>query len=219
MITMITSELLEKLLQKVRGKGVVNLFRLITDRVPHSFFETNNHIWLLRHLDAGKIGIEPKIPVAINFSMSEFNETADWIKRNNLLWGHSGKEMRVAISEGHYWVNVKSGGKIIGFIKIGLGKVFVSDYEQILQFPPNVAFLHEIHVAGEFRGMKIASYLLNETCKFCKQQGYKKVITYVHDWNKASLKSFFNVGFREIKKIYYYKIFGIKFLTANPTDV
>lgn len=217
MITMITSELLEKLLQKVREKGVVKLFRPITERVPHSFFERNNHIWLLRHLDAEEIEIEPKIPVAINFLMSEFNETADWIKRNNLLWGLYEKESEVAISKGHYWVNGKSDGKIISFIKFGFRKVFVSDYEQILQFPPNVVFLYETHVAREFRGKKIGSYIINETCKFCKQQGYKKALTYVHDWNKASLKLFSNAGFREIKKIYYYKIFGIKFLSANPT--
>jgi ribosomal protein S18 acetylase RimI-like enzyme len=127
--------------------------------------------------------------------------------------------MKVAISEGHYWVNAKFDGKIIGFIKIGFGKVFVSDYNKILQFPKKVAFLYYVHVAPDFRGKKIAPYLFNKACKFCKEQGYTKALGYVHDWNVASRKSLSNAGLREIKRIYYYKIFGIKLLTARPTDL
>lgn len=216
---MLTSKLLEKLLQIFREKGVIKFFRPITQRTPRYIFERNNHIWLSRKLDEEEIKVEPKIPVSINFSRSEFIETLDWIKKNNLFWGHYVKELKVATDEGHYWVNAKSDRKIVGFIKIGFGNVFVSDYDKILQFPRNVVFLYEIHVAREFRGKKIASYFINETCKFCRDQGYTRGLTYIHEWNAPSLQSFSNAGFRKIRTIYYYKILGIKFLTANPTNL
>ncbi len=114
--------------------------------------------------------------MAINISKSEFGQTADWIKINNLLWGLYEKEMKVAISEGHYWVNGKSDGKIIDFIKIGFGKVFVCDYDNILLFPKTVAFLYEIYIVREFRGNRISSYLLNESCKFCKDHVKDRMI-------------------------------------------
>ena len=216
---MITSKLLENLLQIIRGTWIVKLFRLIIQRTPSYFLERNNHIWLSRNLDEEDINVKPKIPVSINFSRSEFNETLNWIKKNNFVWGRYEKEIKVAIAEGHYWVNAKSEEKIVGFMKIGFGKVFVSDYNKSLQFPKHVVFLYEMRVIPEFGGKKIASYLLNESCIFFKRQGYTKALGYSHKWNTASRKSLFNTGFREIKTIYYYKILGIKFLTANPADI
>jgi GNAT superfamily N-acetyltransferase len=215
----ITSKLFEKLLQIFREKRVVIFFRPIIQRTPRYIFERNNHIWFSRNLDEEEIEVEPKIPVSINFSRSEFNETLDWIKANNLLWGHYEKELKVAINGGHYWVNAKSEEKIVGFMKIGFGKVFISDYDKIFQFPQNTVFLYEMRVVPEFGGKKIASYLLNESCKFFKRQGYTKALGYSHKMNAASHKSLSNAGFRGKKTIYYYKILGFKFLTSNPTDL
>jgi len=216
---MITSKLLEYSLQIIRGTGIVKLFRPIIQRTPSYIFERNNHIWLSRNLDEEDINVKPKIPVSINFSRSEFNETLNWIKKNNFMWGRYEKEIKVAIGEGHYWVNAKSDGKIVALIKFGFDKVFISDFGKILQFPRNVVFLYETRVAQEFRGKKIASYFINETCKFCRDQGYTRGLTYIHEWNAPSLQSFSNAGFRKIKTIYYYKILGMKFLTANPADI
>jgi len=216
----ITSKLLEKMLQIFREWRVIKLFTSkITQRIPGFIFESNHHHWLLRYLDKEEVEIEPKIPVAINFLKPDINKTFDWIKKINFLWGLYKREKEVAIKEGHYWLTARSNGEIIGFIKFGFGKVFVSDYNEILQFPPNVVFLYEIYVAREFRNKGVASYLINETCKLCKEKGYNKILTYIHSYNHPSLKSFGNAGFRIIKRIYYFKIFDITFLTANPADL
>jgi hypothetical protein len=52
---MITSESLEKVLQLAMKNRVVKLVRLITQPIPRSIFEKNNHIWPLRYLDVEEI--------------------------------------------------------------------------------------------------------------------------------------------------------------------
>ena len=216
---MIDSKLFEKILRISREKGIIDIFRPWIDKIPDSIIEKNNHIWLARDFNLEEIDIKSMIPLTLNFSHSEFEETFDWIKRNNLLWGDYEKEKQIAISEGHYWINAKLNKEIIAFIKFGTGEIFISDYKKTLSFPKNVVFLYETYVAPEARRKRVASYLVNETCKFCKKQGFTKAVTYVHSWNIASLKSMSNAGLREIKTIYYYKILGFKMLTYNPTKL
>jgi RimJ/RimL family protein N-acetyltransferase len=216
---MIKSKVFEKILVGMRQVGITKFLGPVINRLPRAVFERNNHVWLVRRLDVKMAEIEPAIPVTINFSRSEFDETYDWIKRNDRLWGHHEKERQVAVSTAHYWVNIKHEGKIVGFVKFGAGNAYVSDYDRTIVFPDDVVFLYEDHVARDYRRNKIASYAINETCKFCKKQGYKKVVTYVHEWNIASLRSMSNAGFERVRTIYYYKIFGVRFLTSSPSHL
>ena len=125
----------------------------------------------------------------------------------------------MAVREGHYWVNAKFNGSIIGFIKIGFGKVFISDYRKTVKFPKNIIFSCESYVLPEFRGKKVAQYMRNEAFNFFKKKGFTKALSYIHDWNIASIKSVTHTGMKRIKTIYCYRILGFTFLTSNPADL
>ncbi len=213
------AEKLEKALIISRERGINKFFRPILQRVPSFIFEANNHVWFERHLNSEQIEINPEIPLTMNLSNSEFNETFNWIKEKNFLWGLYEKEKEIAIREGHYWINVKFNGSIIGFEKIGFGKVFISDYRKTIEFPKNIIFIYEYHVLPEFRSKKVAQYMTNENFKFFQKKGFTKALTYIHNWNTPSIKSMTHSGMKRIKTVYCYRTLGLTFLTSNPADL
>jgi ribosomal protein S18 acetylase RimI-like enzyme len=177
----------------------------------------NSAIWHVRLLYSGNVEIRLGILLTVHFS--EFRETFSWIKHQNIPWMTNKKEEEVARNEGHYWPNVKYNGSIIGYIKCGFNNVYINDYKRIIRFPENVAFIYDTFTLSEFRGCRVASYLINETCTFLKKHGFTKVMCHIPDWNTASEKAYSNVGFTKVSKIRWLKILGFKILTANPAHL
>jgi len=207
-------EILQKASQIYRQHGAVELIQRILKRALRTIFDTNSAIWHERLLYSGDMEIRPGIPLTVHFS--EFRETLNWIKRQNMPWMLNEKEEGVAKNGGHYWLNIKYNGSIVGYIKCGFSNVYINDYKKIIKFPPNVAFIYDTFILTEFRGRRVASYLINETCTFLKKHGFTKVMCHIPDWNVASKKAYSNVGFTRTRKIRWLKILGFKILTANP---
>lgn len=208
------SQIVQKASQIHKQHGMLELTGRILKRALRTIFEMNSAIWHVRLLNSGDGDIKPDIPLTVHFS--QFDETLDWIKRQNTLWMLNEKEVEVAKNEGHYWLNVKYNGSIIGYIKCGFSNVYINDYKKIIKFPPNVAFIYDTFTLAEFRGRRVASYLINETCTFLKKHGFTKVMCHIPGWNVASKKAYSNVGFTRTRKIQWLKILGFKILTANP---
>ena len=146
----------------------------------------------------------------------DFNQTFNWIKLQNKPWMLNDVEKEVAVREGHYWGNVKYNGIIIGYIKCGFNNVYINDYKKTVTFSRNVGFIYDTFILTEFRGRRVASYLINETCTFLKKNGFSKVICHIPSWNIASIKAYSRAGLKRTKKIRYLKILGFKILTSNP---
>jgi GNAT superfamily N-acetyltransferase len=214
----VTSEILAKAITISRGKGIVKFFRPILDRMPSFIFESNNHVWFVKSFDEIP-EIEPRISITLNVTREEFEETFNWIKRNGRLWGLWEKEKEVAVQEGHYWINAKHNRNIVGFMKIGFGKVFISDYRKTIRFPKNVIFTYESYVDPRFRGNRIQPYIRSEVCKFFKRKGFTKNVSYIHDWNTPSIRAATHFGMKKAKTIYYYRILGFKVLTDSPENL
>ena len=208
---------MKRALKIYKEKGVIELFNRILKKTRQFIFETNSATWYMRDLSSGDVEIKSAIPLTINFT--DFNETLNWIKNQKLSWMLDGREEEVAIQERHYWGNAKYNGKIIGYIKVGFGKVFINDYKKSIKFPQDVAFLYDMYVSPEFRNKKVTSYLLNEASIFSKNIGFKKILGYVPDWNIPSMKGVRKAGLKGVKKIRYIKILGIKILAANPANL
>ena len=99
------------------------------------------------------------------------------------------------------------------------GKGFNYLYRKTVKFPKNIIFSCESYVLPEFRGKKVAQYMRNEAFNFFKKKGFTKALSYIHDWNIASIKSVTHTGMKRIKTIYCYRILGFTFLTSNPADL
>lgn len=208
------SEILQKAIKTNRERGSGELFRRILSRMSRLVFETNSATWYIRILYSKDTEIKADIPLTANFL--DFNQTFNWIKLQNKPWMLNDVEKEVAVREGHYWGNVKYNGIIIGYIKCGFNNVYINDYKKTVTFSRNVGFIYDTFILTEFRGRRVASYLINETCTFLKKNGFSKVICHIPSWNIASIKAYSRAGLKRTKKIRYLKILGFKILTSNP---
>jgi len=182
-------------------------------KIIHLLFETNSAFWFKRDLSLPLPEITPKIPVEINLFSKD--ETLDWLRNNGEPWMLNQRELDVGLAENHYFPSIKYQGKIIGYAKAGQSRVYIQDYKKTMNFPENTAFIYDTYVSPEYRGLKIAPFLITEIMKFLKNSGVKKIGCHIPSWNTASINSYTRVGFKKTKYIRYFKIFGLKIFTAN----
>lgn len=206
--------ILEKASKIYEQHGLFGLLLKVFRKLCIAIFETNSATWYVRPLSSNDIHIEPKIPLTLH--LASFNETLNWIRRQDASWMVNDAEIEVAKKMGHHWANIKHNGTIIGYVKLGFDNIFIADYKKIITFPPYVACIYDTFVLSEFRHRKVASYLINEACNFLKGNGFAKVLCHIPDWNTASIKAYTSVGFKKIRMIRWLKILGLKIITTNP---
>ena len=118
-----------------------------------------------------------------------------------------------------YFPHIKYNGDIIGCIKIGFKNVYIKDYKKIIEFPPKIAFIYDTYIVPEFRGLNLASFMINEVSCFLRNKEYRAVLCHIPHWNTPSIKAYSKVGFKRLKSIRWIKILGFDFLTTNPSTL
>jgi len=177
-------------------------------------FKINNAIWFERDLSMKINEVQIKRYLDLSVIFNSFNETVSWITQT--LREAPGKEIEVARLQNHYFQTLRYNGQIIGYIKVGFKEVYINDFEGIIQFPENVAFIYDTFISPPFRGNRLASYFIKELMIYLKNLGFKKIRCHIPLWNIASIKTYERCGFRKIKRIWFLKLFGIKIFSFNP---
>ena len=77
----------------------------------------------------------------------------------------------------------------------------------------NEAWIGPTYVIKEYRNRKVHKLMLFETIRMMRSLGVVKFYTAINKYNKASLKSFYNIGFRKIGMIKIRKLLGFKVKT------
>jgi len=190
----------------VVGRGLKKIVCLL--------FETNSAFWFERDLSLSLPEITPKIPVEINLFSKD--ETLDWLRNSGEPWMFKQRELDIGLVENHHFPNIKYQNKVIGYAKVGQGRVYIQDYKKALNLHKNTAFIYDTYVSPEYRGLKIAPFLITEIMKFLKSNGARRVGCHIPTWNAVSINAYTKVGFKKTKYIRYFKIFGLKFLSSNP---
>ncbi len=170
-------------------------------------FETNSAFWFEKYLSGPIQEIAPKIPVEINFFSSE--ETINWLKNKGENWMFNPAEIKVGLEENHYYVNIKYGNEIIGYTKVGLGKVFIDDYKKILPLRQGSAFLYDMYIDSRYRKNNIGSFTIAEIMKFLRNMNIKEVRCHIPAWNIPSLNMIEKNKFKKAAYIRYFRILGI----------
>ena len=171
-------------------------------------FTTNSAIWFEKDLTEKFINYKTKIPLEIDISST--NLTIEWLKSQKLNWLIHTQEIETAIKYNHYWPSVSNNGIIIGSIKVGLKKVYIADYDQIVDLPEKTAFIYDTYVLNEKRGKGVAKFLIVESIKYLKSKGFLKVKCHIPVWNKASISAYEHIGFQKTSYNRFFRIFGFK---------
>jgi RimJ/RimL family protein N-acetyltransferase len=182
----------------------------IIGKIKRYIFTTNSAIWYERDLTKDLIDYNTKITVKINKDST--SQTIDWLKSQNQSWLVHPKEVETALKNNHYWLSVQNNKEIIGCIKTGFGSVYIVDYNKIITFPKDMAVIYDTFVVEKKRGKGVAKYLISESLRFLKNQGYKRVCCHIPPWNKNSIIAYEKTGFRKVSFIRFIKIFNVPFI-------
>jgi radical SAM protein with 4Fe4S-binding SPASM domain len=209
-----SQRLLDNISKKQGFKGIVKAF---LNKIKEFVFRSSYSIWFEKTLDLPLQAVTPGFPIELNFN--GITETTDWIYKNTDDYYFLKQETDLALSNGHVFPNVKHNGKIIGFMKIGLNEVFIKDFRKNITFPQGTAFIYDTFVSKEYRGKKIAQAMISGAMELLKNKGVKRVLCHIEQWNTPSLCAYNTLGFKEIGKIRYLKIFGREFLSKDPSKL
>ena len=160
---------------------------------------------------------EAKIPV--KFDINSTKKTIEWLKEQKEKWVVYQKEIEAAQKYNHCWPSVLNDEKIISSIKIGFGNVYIFDYDKVIEFPDKMAFIYDLFILDEYRKKGIAKYIISQTIKFLKKRGYNKVGCHIPPWNKAAISAAEKNGFKKMKYIRYFRIFGIPIKIINSSNI
>ncbi len=208
--------MLQKCLAIYKERGLLELCSRMIRKISCGCISTTHAIWYVKHLSesSSDTRVQTGIPVSVDFC--SFTETLNWIKDLNESWMLEDKERITAQNEKHYWVNIKDNQNIIGYLKIGLNRVYINDYERALSFDQDVAYIYDTFVLPAYRNKNIASYMIREVCNFLQTKGFSRVLCHIPIWNKASTKAYTKIGFRRKQAIRSFQVFGHHFLTSDP---
>jgi GNAT superfamily N-acetyltransferase len=211
--------MIEKCLAVYREQGALECCSRMIRKLSFGRISTNGAIWYAKNLTEHSIQVwvRPSIPVSVEFC--SFQETLDWIRGLKEPWMVNDTEQIIAMEEKHYWGNVKTDQCIIGYLKIGMNRVYINDYGRTLTFAEGVAFIYDTFVLPEYRNKNVATYLIQKGCCFLEAKGLSRAFCHIPAWNKASAKTYAKVGFAPARPIRFFRVLGLTFLTSDPTHL
>lgn len=143
----------------------------------------------------------PFAPIGVNldFLTRDKARLIDWMRKQQGLfpWMFFPRELEAACANGHLFTAIEKEKEIIGYIKVGMNKVYIHDFDRIIPLPAGVAFVYDIFVLPSYRNRQVARYALLATMRLLEDHGFTRVWCHIEKWNHASLRLFQRAGFRE----------------------
>ena len=198
-------EIYPRLLEVYQQEGLFVAGEKVLKKVLRYLFTTNSAFWLECDLEAcPPAKITPQLPVDLH--VFEKEEIIEWLKDEGESWMYNRREVKVALRENHLYPYLKYEGKIIGYLKAGINRVYVDDYKKVIRLPEATGFCYDYYIVPEFRGRRLSVYMNNQMLKLARNIGLRKVMIHVPPWNIASLKVSKKLGFKKVRYIRHIRI-------------
>lgn len=170
-----------------------------------------------RNIDDPSPGFTPELELESVFLAQDKSELIEWLETNKdkFPWIFIKKEIDSARVNKHPFFILKHKKVIIGYIKIGVGPTYISDFDRTLIIAQGNAFIYDTFILPEYRGMNLAVYALNEVVRYLGEQGYRKVYCYIEKWNIPSIKAYEKAGFYVLGSTRFIRVACISFFLRN----
>ncbi|GAB4345967.1 MAG: hypothetical protein Kow0099_26780 [Candidatus Abyssubacteria bacterium] len=208
---------LGRLSEERRERGLVGALAQTSRFFANKMFVTNKATWY--RLDVENRALSPQCE-AFEFGLMDFLEASDFFEANHhsFSWMFIEQELEVARATAHRFPCLRDGGKVIGYIKFGIERVFVNDFGQVMAIPPDAAFIYDTFIMPTHRSEGLAKYLISRTVDFAKENGFRCVWCHIPAWNKPSISAFTHAGFEAVGKVRYLRVLRKEFLLKRPRN-
>lgn len=200
-----------KVQRTLRRAGILSLIKKLGKKIKHLTFRTTCSIWFCKSLNEFVDFTAKQPDIDIDFLKEDKSKLINWLREYNarFSWMYKEKEIQLAETDKHIYVDIMNHGNIIGYIKVGINNVYIHDFDKIVCFPKDSAFVYDTFILPEYRGKNIALYALLETIRFLNEKGFQRLWCHIEKWNTASLKTFQKAGFMPKGTIRFSKVFGL----------
>ncbi len=212
-----TASIRQKIRETVNNGGYVSLAKKSLKMLHRLAYYSTSSVWFCRDLREPVPDAQPGLDLKVDFLTDDKKALIDWLKIHNrkFTWMHIEKELVLADREGHVFVKISHGNKTAGYIKVGVNSTYIHDFDRVVIFPPETAFIYDTFILPEYRGNNISFYAVTKTMHFLKDRNYRKLLCHIESWNGASLRVFRKAGFKEIGSVRFSKILGLPIFFKN----
>ena len=168
-------------------------------------YERSRAYWYEKDLREG--WVMPNVGVPVRIDIHDTEGTLSWLRSFSEPWMYNKTEIDVGLIEKHYFANAQLDGRIIGYTKVGIGRVYIYDFGRCLTLPEDVSFLYHVYVAKEFRKNNIAQALITAIMSDLVHREYRKMFCHIAKWNVPSIRLFEGLGFRRVADIRFHRFF------------
>lgn len=188
-------------------------------RLKAHAFRTNRSGWYCSPL-RDRTPPRCSLPAEMAFELLEGEsreELHEWlfVNRERYPWIYFPGEISSAVSNNHVYPIVRRGDTIIGFIKLGLGRVYVHDFESEISFPADVGFIYDTFVEPESRAKGVARSMLSLVSWLLRARGFRSLWCHIEDQNTASIKAFGAAGFIRTGDVRYARLTWLRSWRIN----
>lgn len=200
-----------RLREEFASQGPVGLSKLVALNLKRKAVNTNKATWY--HLCLGEFSSSAHVDASTTFDLMSLNEASDFFKRNHksFPWMFLERELEVALEAEHLFPCLRDKGKVVGYIKLGIGKVFIVDFERIMHIPPTTAFVYDTFVMPSHRHMGLGTLLVDMTARLARDKGFRNLWCHIPSWNGPSIRAFGKVGFKPVGEVRFLRLLGKEF--------
>lgn len=214
-------DIINKSSKIIHDQGVLSFTVWAVKSFSRRIFVRNCATWYCVPLNqqTNTVKLEPKKEISVTFD--RIDEVLLWLKNQHrdYGWMYVAKELELIDSEKHIIATVRKENEIIGYIKIGKGKVYISDFDSIIPLSDSTALIYDTFILPQHRGRGFASSLLFEVVNNFRGSKINCVWCHIPDNNKASQKVYMKNGFCKVAHVKFVRILSLRFYSKNITQM
>jgi GNAT superfamily N-acetyltransferase len=184
--------------------------------VRRRIYYRHRSIWFERPLDDSLEIIKPQFDGRVDFDHSE--AVIKWIAGRNIPGTNDAVEIESMRRRSQILAGVFDGRQMIGYVKIGWDKVYVLDYRIDLMLPKGAFFILDAYIMPEKRGLGGGPFIVSATSLEMKRRGFHRRLSHVRSDNTPMLKSGRRAGYREIGRVDFSILMGMKIFRPHPSS-
>lgn len=211
----------KKLFDTYKEAGFFGIFKKSIDFLKGNIY-FKKFYWHETSLSISIENIVPRVKEKVDFMFDNKDETILWINKN-IYNGHPYKnevfENKIAYENNHFISSLKISGKIVGFIKTGVGEVYIKSFKKVSNLKKNTAIILAAYIVPQFRSLGLSKFMYSEVLKELRKRGFKKVYAQIRSNNIASLKVFAGINTKNIATTWKLKVVRFIIFSRLPQNI
>ncbi len=208
--------LIAKGLEVFKDEGFTTFCRRAAVHVSDSLFALNSAYWYRADLGCPPAKIEIPDNCAIRFEAT--SETIDWLFKlsREFPFAWNQRELMSGARNDHLYPLLKVDGRNAGYVKVGLAKAYVTDFNSEIALPWGSAFIYDTFVHPEFRSRGFATFMVSGVMRHLRSIGLDSVWCHIPAWNLPSARAFETNGFCKVARVRFMRVGRWRVYVPHP---